>query len=168
MLSIHFPDVHEFTERDVQLSALLGRQAADLLDSRVRQMEAAASKAETSQVRELLGRLVQVQEEERRRISRDIHDQMGQQMTALRMQIESLRSKCERSPDMAAHVGRIDHLAEELDQSVDFLTWELRPAALDRLGLSDALADVCTRLVGTISRCRRIPRVRCRRRSAGG
>ncbi len=142
MLSIHFPDVHEFTERDLQLSALLGRQAADLLDSRVRQMEAAASKVETSQVRELLGRLVQVQEEERRRISRDIHDQMGQQMTALRMQIESLRSKCERSPDLAAHVGRIDHLAEELDQSVDFLTWELRPAALDRLGLSDALADV--------------------------
>ena len=105
-------------------------------------MEAAASKVETSQVRELLGRLVQVQEEERRRISATSTIKWASRWPPCACKIESLRSKCERSPDLAAHVGRIDHLAEELDQSVDFLTWELRPAALDRLGLSDALADV--------------------------
>ena len=97
MLSVHFRDAHEFTERDLQLGTLLGRQAADLLDARLRQLEVSASKVETSEVRELLGRLVMVQEEERRRIARDIHDQMGQPMTALRMQIESLRAKCRRT-----------------------------------------------------------------------
>ena len=41
-----------------------------------------------------------------------------------------------------AEVRRTMRLAEELDRSIDFLTWELRPAALDRLGLSAALDDL--------------------------
>jgi PAS domain-containing protein len=42
VLSVHFRDRHQFTERDVQLSTLLGRQAADLLDARLRQLEVSA------------------------------------------------------------------------------------------------------------------------------
>ena len=38
--------------------------------------------------------------------------------------------------------ARTERLAEELDQSIDFLTWQLRPAALDHLGLSGALAHL--------------------------
>jgi signal transduction histidine kinase len=106
----------------------------------VRQSE--VSKAETSQIRGLFGRLVYVQEEERRRISRDIHDQMGQQMTALRMQIESLRLQYASMPGLLAPVTRLERLAEEIDQSLDFITRELRPAALDRLGLSAALGEM--------------------------
>ena len=142
MLSVHFRDRHQFTERDLQLSTLLGRQAADLLDARLRQLEVSASKVETSEVRTLLGRLVLVQEEERRRVARDVHDQLGQPMTALRMQVEVFGTKCGSDPALMAEVKRTMQLAEELDRSIDFLTWELRPAALDRLGLSAALEDL--------------------------
>jgi signal transduction histidine kinase len=142
VLSVHFHDPHRFTERDLQLSTLLGRQAADLLAARLHQVEVSASKVETSEVRHLLGRLVLVQEEERRRVARDVHDQLGQPMTALRMQMEVLGAKCASYPALMAEIGCTMQRAEELDGSIDFLTWELRPAALDRLGLSAALQDL--------------------------
>ena len=96
----------------------------------------------TSQVRSLFERLVSAQEEERRRIARDIHDQVGQQMTALRMNLETLRSQAAGSTLLVEQAERTQRLAEELDRSIDFLTWQLRPAALDHLGLSAALQNL--------------------------
>lgn len=95
--------------------------------------------AAVKQVRRLLRRLVNLQEIERRRIARDIHDHMGQQMTALRMNLASLRAGTAKYAGLEEKVGRALELAEDLDRSVDFLVWELRPASLDHLGLSPAL-----------------------------
>jgi two-component system CheB/CheR fusion protein len=142
VLSVLFRDPHDFSERDLQLSALLGRQTADLLEARAQRLAISASRLETSEVRDLLRRLVTVQEEERRRIARDLHDQLGQSMTAMRMQIEALRRWTAVTPELIADVDRIDRLAQDLDGTIDFLTWELRPAALDRLGLSAALKNL--------------------------
>jgi PAS domain S-box-containing protein len=145
--------VVEVSERRSAEEAL--RQAHNLLEQRVeertRELRALTAElrgeieertAAEARVRELLRRLVNVQEEERRRIARDIHDQMGQQMTALRMNLESLLAKCDGQTELAEQSARTLALAEELDQSVDFLTWELRPTALDHFGLSAALANL--------------------------
>lgn len=142
MLILRYRAPHTFTERDTQLSALLGRQAADLIDSRIRRMQATASEAAASEVRRLLNRLVTVQEEERRRIARDIHDQMGQQMTALRMNLAALEGACDAGSPLAEHVARTAQVAQELDRTVEFLAWGLRPAALDHLGVSGALEEL--------------------------
>lgn len=98
----------------------------------------------TSEVRSLFERLVSAQEEERRRIARDIHDQVGQQITALRMNLETLRAQTAGQSGLVQQTTRTQQLAEELDQSIDFLTWQLRPAALDHLGLSAALQSLAT------------------------
>jgi signal transduction histidine kinase len=58
------------------------------------------------------------------------------------MQLEALRIRSERHVELSPDVLRADRLAHELDETIDFLTWGLRPAALDRLGLSAALADL--------------------------
>jgi two-component system CheB/CheR fusion protein len=142
ILSIQFREPHAFTERDAQLTTLLASQASDLLDARMRQRQVAASQLETSEVRELLGRLVRVQEDERQRFARDVHDQLGQAMTALRMQLELLRQRASGVAELALEATRADRLALELDQNIDFLTWQLRPAALESLGLSAALSDL--------------------------
>jgi len=112
------------------------RRLNEQLEERVRER--------TSEVRSLFTQLVSAQEEERRRIARDIHDQVGQRMTALRMNLETLRSQAEGRTALVEQVGRTQRLAEDLDQSIDFLTWQLRPAALDHLGLSAALQDLAT------------------------
>ena len=90
---------------------------------------------------ELLARLVFAQEDERRRIAREMHDQFGEQLTALGHQIVSLKDACGDRADLREAVDALDVVAHQLDRDVDHLIWELRPTALDDLGLQAALAS---------------------------
>jgi two-component system CheB/CheR fusion protein len=96
--------------------------------------------AERLRVR-LLRQIVRAQEDERRRVARDIHDQLGQQMTALRLKLEAVKEMCREQEELCEQLDLTQSLAEDLDRSVDFLAWELRPAALDDLGLEAAVSD---------------------------
>jgi two-component system sensor histidine kinase UhpB len=82
------------------------------------------------------------QEDERRRISRDLHDHLGQQLTALRMNLEVFRLQSDLDPARLEQLDRTQRLADELDKSIDFLTWQLRPASLDHRGLPQALREL--------------------------
>jgi signal transduction histidine kinase len=80
-----------------------------------------------------------IEDEERRRIACDIHDHLGQEMTALRMHLELLRAECEVHPLLHERVARTERVAEQLDQAIDRLTRSLRPPAIDRCGFARAL-----------------------------
>lgn len=88
---------------------------------------------------ELLQRVVTLQEDERQRIALDLHDQLGQQLTALRLKIASLQAETAKSDNLAPRVERLQEIATKLDSGVTFLAGELRPSALDDLGLQEAL-----------------------------
>jgi PAS domain S-box-containing protein len=107
----------------------------DLTERRKREAESART--------ELLAHLVSVQEDERRRIARDMHDQFGEHLTALSFRIALLKEACARadSADLAGHAESLDVIAQRLDRDVDHLVWELRPTALDDLGLRAALTN---------------------------
>ena len=99
-------------------------------------------RAEAERARtELLTRLVFAQEDERRRIAREMHDQFGEQLTALAVRIRMLKDACGDRDDCRTHVESIEAIAQRLDRDVDTLVWELRPTALDDLGLRAALAN---------------------------
>ena len=87
----------------------------------------------------LLRRLIVAQEDERRRIARDLHDDLGQRLTGLRLALEALGVS---TGDDAALTGTIADalgMLAHIDEGLDFLAWELRPAALDELGLIKVL-----------------------------
>lgn len=105
----------------------------DLTERRKREAERARN--------ELLAHLVYVQEDERRRIARDMHDQFGEQLTALNLRIALLKDASTSRPDIAAQADALDTIARHLDRDVDQLVWQLRPTALDDLGLRPALAN---------------------------
>ena len=88
---------------------------------------------------EMMHRLVETQESERHRIARDLHDQIGQQMTGLRFKIERAASMLDAGHPALGELEALRDLAEKMDSDVSFLSWELRPTELDVLGLSDAL-----------------------------
>jgi PAS domain S-box-containing protein len=88
---------------------------------------------------ELLTRLVFAQEDERRRIAREMHDQFGEHLTALARRIEVLKDLSRTDDGLAAQVDALEIVAQRLDRDVDYLVWELRPTALDDLGLRAAL-----------------------------
>jgi PAS domain S-box-containing protein len=99
-------------------------------------------RAEAERARtEFLTRLVFAQEDERRRIAREMHDQFGEQLTALALRIRVLKDACAGHEDWRAHVESIEAIAQRLDRDVDTLVWELRPTALDDLGLRAALTN---------------------------
>jgi signal transduction histidine kinase len=100
--------------------------------------------ARTSQIQHLFVRLIETQENERARFARDVHDQLGQPMTAVRMHLAAVRARAAGDLELDAQVKRAQEVAAELDESIDFLTWQLRPVALDDLGLTAALNNLVT------------------------
>jgi len=97
--------------------------------------------SETARV-QLLRRLVNAQEEERRRISRELHDQTGQHLAALLLGLKTLNSSAGNGR-ASLHKGllQLQELTERLVEETHHLAWELRPAALDDLGLEMAISN---------------------------
>jgi signal transduction histidine kinase len=90
----------------------------------------------------LLRELVTTQEEERRRISRELHDQMGQHLNALMLGLKNLGLSCGNgSSPHSKSFHRLQKLTEQLMEKTHSLAWELRPASLDDLGLQTALSN---------------------------
>jgi signal transduction histidine kinase len=88
----------------------------------------------------LLRRIDLAEEEERRRMAREMHDQFGQQLTALTLKLAALKASCGNRTELCGQIESLQTIARQLDDDVDFLVWELRPAALDDLGLVAALS----------------------------
>ena len=92
------------------------------------------TQAEASRIR-LLRRLVVAQEEERRRIARDLHDDLGQRLTALRLMLEAVGGSAADPREAPASIADALRMLARIDRDLDFIAWELRPAALDEMGL---------------------------------
>jgi PAS domain S-box-containing protein len=94
-------------------------------------------RAAEQRVRELLGRHVQAIEDERGRISRELHDTLGQHLAALGIGLKMMDDN-PGSPG-AARLQKLREVLAQLEDEIDRLSHELRPPALDELGLEDAL-----------------------------
>lgn len=125
-------DAHEKLELRVQT------RTRELADANSALRNEVAERAELEDTRmQLLSQLVSAQEDERRRVARDLHDQMGQQITSLRIRLESLEKS--DGADRSATIETLQSMVRQLDSDVDFLAWQLRPVTLDDLGLAAAL-----------------------------
>jgi PAS domain S-box-containing protein len=92
------------------------------------------------ELRALAARLLSAHEEERRRLSRELHDDLNQQLALLTIKVESLEKELPSSPDLIrTELGDLRKAAEELSDAVHRLAYQLHPAILDDLGLTVAL-----------------------------
>jgi signal transduction histidine kinase len=82
--------------------------------------------------------LIVTQEEERRRIARDLHDHLGQQITALRLSLAVCKEHAGDDEALQQHLAKAESSATRLDADIEFLAWELRPTQLDQ-GLVTAI-----------------------------
>lgn len=90
---------------------------------------------------ELRLKLVTVQEQERQRIARELHDQMGQSIVALMLGLRSLAASCGPGEQTQSQFQQLQNIANNLARDVHTLALDLRPTALDDLGLEVALAN---------------------------
>jgi signal transduction histidine kinase len=99
-----------------------------------------ATKQAEKQLRQLSQQLVSSQEQERKSLSRELHDEIGQLLTALRMELGNLeRSRAAAGGEADTHLEQAKKLAETTLKTTRDIAMGLRPAMLDLLGLGPAL-----------------------------
>ena len=144
--------VQDITEKRQAEEVL--RSAHDELEKRVLERTADLAKANETlrqEVRErklaeeargyLLQRLDSAQEEERLRISRELHDQMGQHLTALMVSFTLLENAAAQHAEVVQRLQPLKRLVNDVTQDLDNLIHQVRPSALDELGLKAALTN---------------------------
>ncbi|THF78090.1 PAS domain S-box protein [Cohnella fermenti] len=88
-----------------------------------------------AELKRMMTRVMHIQEEERKRISRELHDGIGQSLFGLAIQLDRLLAEPGHAPELA----NIRQDLSSLMQDVRGLAWELRPSVLDDLGVAPAL-----------------------------
>ncbi len=127
---------HDDLEQRVQ------RRTTDLAAANVALQREIVERGQAQLMRdEVVRQLITAEEEERQRISRELHDQMGQQLTALLLGLQSLKDTSRGRPKILATLEQLHGIADQIGREVHQLALDLRPTALDDLGLSAALAN---------------------------
>ncbi|HVI55364.1 MAG TPA: MASE1 domain-containing protein [Luteibacter sp.] len=93
------------------------------------------------ELREMTGRLIATQEQERARLARDLHDDINQRLAASSIGLSALRRRV--PPSVQAEVAHIQHQVIALSEDVRQLSHELHPSCLDHAGLRDSLEALC-------------------------
>lgn len=114
------------------------------VSNRTRQLEASEEKAHIllSENRELIQKSLTVQEDERKHLARELHDELGQCITAIQADAESIRDlsrQCDARIETSS--GAILEVSSRIYEVVHSMIQNLRPGVLDDLGLVEALKD---------------------------
>jgi len=103
-----------------------------------------ARKRMEEELQNLSSRLIYTQEEERKRIARELHDDFNQRLALLTIDIEQLVHEHTRTPeDFDGHVRTLVDRIKDLSVDVHRLSHSLHPAILDHLGLAAAVRSLC-------------------------
>ena len=133
-------------ERDLHESDQRFRELADALDTQVHfrtqelQRRNADVLRQSDQLRDLSARLMRIQDEERRRIARELHDSVGQNLAALGMNLAQVEGDAMRDPTrLSKRIAEAQSLIQELTQEIRTTSYLLHPPMLDENGLSSAI-----------------------------
>jgi signal transduction histidine kinase len=100
-------------------------------------------RASQERYRSLTRRLLEQQERERGELARELHDQLGQSLVAIALNLEAIEG--ELSPSSRARVPESTQIIRKMIEQVRTLAFELRPATLDEFGLVEALQNLVSR-----------------------
>ncbi|MFN2137936.1 MAG: GAF domain-containing protein [Candidatus Promineifilaceae bacterium] len=147
-ISVQCATPNTFTSDDEHLLKMLGIQAGIAIDNArlYAEQRRARERAERQgkRIRRMARRVVQAQEEERTRISRELHDEAGQALTALKIGLELTRAQLPAELDETdANLQELVQLANDTLTNLRRISHNLRPPGLDAYGLDAALRGLC-------------------------
>jgi len=92
----------------------------------------------TAELQKLTHRLLKVQDEERRRLARDLHDTTGQTLVALKLAVSRLQDACKETPGVPVIVSEVEQLADQAIGEIRTMSYLLHPPLLDEVGFACA------------------------------
>jgi len=134
-------------DAEISLSYIQSAQGtwavAFVSDISKRKADEQAIRQQREDLRRLAGRLMTAQDDERRRIARNLHDDLSQTLAYLAMDIGKLLGKHSSSPELQADLHALQRRAAEAAESVRRISHQLHPSILDDIGLEAALEQYC-------------------------
>jgi signal transduction histidine kinase len=124
-----------------QLEKRVADRTQELQQKNLQIIEQAQTLARTNEgLRQLSARLLRVQDEERRRIARDLHDSTGQIVALLSMNLAALESEARKnSPEIARSIADNAQIVNQVSNELRTISYLLHPPLLDEMGLESAL-----------------------------
>jgi len=162
LIQFGFPTPYRWLPRELELLDAFAERCLRAAE-RAQLLQDLAEREE--QVRGLAGHLMQAQEDERLRISREIHDEAGQSMLFLRLHLEMLEKTA--PPEMREKLGDARRVAERIITEIRRVVAALSPSVLQQLGLAAAIRHLSASFrklypiklqVRLEARCDRLPR----------
>lgn len=140
----------DFTVFRFRLAGPEGRRTVGGVAIDITERRRAADELRDANVRlqALSSRIIEVQETERRQIARELHDEIGQCLTALKITLEGLQ-RVAKEPAVAGRLAESVELSAHTLAQVRRLSVDLRPSQLDDLGLEPAVRSILTRQAST-------------------
>jgi two-component system, NarL family, sensor kinase len=92
----------------------------------------------TAELQNLSQRLLKVQDQERRRLARDLHDSTGQTLAALKISVSFLQENCQKDPSTLGLVAEVVGLADKAIEEIRTMSYLLHPPLLDEVGFACA------------------------------
>jgi len=129
-----------FNEDHKRLAEVLAAQAATAVVNAQLYEQVRAGR---ERLRDLSRQLVDVQEAERRFIAKELHDEVGQALTGLRLQLEMVAKLPDGANEAAGPLVKAQQLVDQMMMQIHHLSLDLRPPMLDDLGLLPALLWYC-------------------------
>jgi len=128
----------------VMITALLAQRARRRLAESIIRAKEGGLRASYERIQDLAGRLIAAQEVERKRIARDLHDDLSQKLALLNLDIDQLSGSSRViSGDAVRRLEQISRRTREIGRAVHDLSHELHPSILEIVGLGAATEGLC-------------------------
>jgi PAS domain S-box-containing protein len=136
----HTGPIRRWTEDEQMFAIALSNLVALAYEEQERRRSEEQLQQSQERLRNLTGRLESIQEEERIKIAREVHDELGQELTGVKLELAFLRDQlATHDQSVLTRVESIVKLVDGTMQSVRKIATELRPVVLDQLGLIPAI-----------------------------
>ncbi|RJR47888.1 MAG: PAS domain S-box protein [Deltaproteobacteria bacterium] len=142
----HTYQLYDYPFADVDGSSAVLEMGIDIT---ARKRAEEALKESRQNLRHLYTRLLKVQEDERRRISQELHDDMGQTLLGMKLRISGIKEKLGRlkprkdQKGLVADCNQLLHFLQAMVENIRQLSRDLSPAILEDLGLAAAVKNLC-------------------------
>lgn len=145
-INLSYPEQRDLPEDKIELLNSVGAQVSEIVSNAWLQMKL-NEKEENRQL--LLESLVSAQEDERRRLSRELHDRSGQTLTSLLVRLKTLQERCDQ-PELDEEIRDLQEIVSHSIDQLREISYRLRPPALEEFGLAPALEALLERMFESV------------------